>query len=225
MLASLETKVGESKRPQVLLVEDEAAVAGGLKMVLVDRGCEVDIALTGERALERFGDEEFDLVVTDLRLPGISGLEVIRHIKHARPNTEVVVITGYPSVETAEESARMGVREYLAKPFTDDEFLKVVDQALSLRGAVAEEVLRESREARLIEKREVLRVLDRASLDDGFLGALSANPAPTLEGYRLTGQARAALASGDLGWMRENVGDLTEKQVRTVLKLLEREDW
>ncbi|RLB28388.1 MAG: response regulator, partial [Deltaproteobacteria bacterium] len=118
-----------SHSPHVLLVEDEPSVANGLKMVLAEEGFGVDVAMTGLEALDTFRGNGFDLVVADLRLPDIDGMEVIRQIKEERPETKVVIITGYPSVSSAVESAKIGVSDYLRKPFTSDDFLGAVDQA------------------------------------------------------------------------------------------------
>ena len=104
----------------ILLVEDEPNVARGLRMVLNDEGYDVDVAPTGNSALDMFRGNGFDLVVSDLRLPDIDGLVVINSIKKERPGLKVIIITGYPSVSSAVEAVRMGVLDYLRKPFTED---------------------------------------------------------------------------------------------------------
>ena len=210
----------------ILIVEDEPNVAKGLQLVLDDDGFRVDWAANGNEALQKFKGNGFNLVVADLRLPDISGMEVIREIKSERPETEVVVITGYPSVETAVASAKMGVRDYLKKPFTDDEFKSAVHGALKLRHDPAEDrFLTDTEEGRIIQKREVLRVLNRTSEDRTFWRELMENGSQALEGYQISLQGKAAISSGDLRWINENVGELTQKQLRFVLKRMEREAW
>ncbi len=116
--------------PQVLIMEDEASVAKGLGMVLSEEGYKVDLAMTGRSALDSFNQKIFDLLVADLRLPDIDGMEVIKQVKRRRPDTEVLVITGYSTVNTAVEAMKLGASDYLSKPFTEDEFLSAVKGAL-----------------------------------------------------------------------------------------------
>jgi len=119
--------------PQVLIMEDEVNVAKGLGMVLSEEGYKVDLAMTGRSALDSFNQKMFDLLVADLRLPDIDGMEVIKQVKRRRPDTEVIVITGYSTINTAVEAMKIGASDYLSKPFTEDEFLSAVRDALVTR--------------------------------------------------------------------------------------------
>ena len=212
--------------PHVLLVEDEPGVANGLKMILSKVGYAVDVSMTGLKALEEFRGNGFELVVADLRLPDIDGMDVIRVIKEERPETKVVVITGYPSVSSAVESAKLGVSDYLRKPFTDDDFMAAVQEALKEREVDARErFLNETYEGRLIQKRDVIRVLDRTYEEQTFWRELMEKGPEVLEDYQLSSEAKAAILSGDLKWINENVGELTQKQLMFILKRLEREAW
>lgn len=214
-------------RPHVLLVEDELSVAKGLKMVMDEEGYDVDMADTGHEALHKFWTRDnFDLMVADLRLPDIDGMEVIRRVKEKRPETKVVIITGYPSVASAVEAVKMGVSEYLRKPFTDDEFMEAVGMALKdkEKGSM-EALIVETQKERLIQKQEVVRVLDRVSQDMNFWRKLMENGSDALHDYRLSRTAKGAIVSGDLNWLRNNVGELTEKQLLFIYKRLEREAW
>ncbi len=123
--------------PQVLIMEDEASVAKGLGMVLSEEGYDVDLAMTGRSALDSFNQKMFDLLVADLRLPDIDGMEVIKQVKRRRPDTEVLVITGYSTVNTAVEAMKLGASDYLSKPFTEDEFLLAVKGALVTKNFLA----------------------------------------------------------------------------------------
>ena len=116
--------------PQVLIMEDEMSVAKGLELVLTDEGYIVDLATTGRSALESFSQKAFDLLIADLRLPDIDGIEVIKKVKNSRPETEVIVVTGYSTVSSAVEAMKLGATDYLSKPFTDDEFMSAVRVAL-----------------------------------------------------------------------------------------------
>ncbi len=210
----------------ILLVEDEPSVARGLEMVLSEEGYGVNLAATGTDALSKFGGSGYDLVVADLRLPDIDGLEVIRQIKQLRPDTRVIIITGYPSVSSAISAVRLGVEDYLRKPFTDDELVSVVGQALqeSEQGSV-ESLLSEVEGQNLIQRSEVLRALDTAAHEHEFSVQLLEEGSDALEGYDLSAEAKAAIVTGDLEWIRQHVGELTEEQLEWVYRRLEREVW
>jgi len=116
--------------PQILIMEDEMSVAKGLELVLSEEGYTVDLAMTGRSALDSFSQKAFDLLIADLRLPDIDGLEVIKKVKNSRPDTEVIVVTGYSTVSSAVEAMKLGATDYLSKPFTDDELMSAVRVAL-----------------------------------------------------------------------------------------------
>ena len=98
----------DSSWPQVLIMEDEASVAKGLGMVLSEEGYSVDLAMTGRSALDSFNQKIFDLLVADLRLPDVNGMDVIKQVKEEKPETEVIVITGYGTAAfSAASAARM----------------------------------------------------------------------------------------------------------------------
>lgn len=213
-------------RPHILLVEDELSVAKGLKMVMDEEGYDVDLADTGLIALNKFRAKQFDLMVADLRLPDIDGMEVIEQVRASRPDTKVVIITGYPSVATAVKAVKIGVSDYLRKPFTDDEFIAAVDTALRDRQKDSmEKLIVETQDERLIQRQEVIRVLDKASQDMNFWQELMQNGSEALQDYRLSSTAKAAILSGDLNWIRLNIGELTEEQLLFIYKRLEREAW
>jgi len=214
--------------PHILVMEDEASVAQGLQLVLSEEGYDVNVAMTGGSALDTFNKEAFDLLVADLRLPDIDGMEVVRQVKESKPETEVIVITGYSTVDSAVEAMKLGAFEYLPKPFTDEQFKQVVEGALKEKKAVAVEkpaVDFDSEEGRLIQKREVIRVLDRTAEDSDFWHELMEKGSEALQDYQLSGRARYAITQGDLNWINENVGELTQKQLMFIYKRLEREAW
>jgi len=220
------TRYEPAYRPHVLLVEDERNVAKGLEMVMHEEGYDVDLADTGLGALDKFRAGEFDLVVADLRLPDIDGLDVIQHVKDKKPRTSVVIITGYPSVSSAVQAVKLGVSDYLRKPFTDDEFMAAVKSALREKEKQSiEKLIVETQKERLIQREEVIRVLDKASQNEDFWRELMKNGSDALKDYRLSWNAKAAILSGDLNWIKNNVGDLTEEQLEFLYKRLEREVW
>jgi DNA-binding response OmpR family regulator len=220
------TRYEPAYKPHVLLVEDERSVARGLEMVMHEEGYDVDLADTGRGALDKFKAGEFDLVVADLRLPDIDGMDVIQHVREKQPQTSVVIITGYPSVSSAVQAVKMGVSDYLRKPFTDDEFKAAVRSALKEKKKESmEKLIVETQNERLIQREEVIRVLDRASQNEDFWRVLMENGSDALTEYRLSSKAKAAILSGDLNWIKNNVGDLTKEQLEFLYKRLEREAW
>jgi len=214
--------------PHILLMEDEYSIANGLKMVLTEEGYQVDLAMTGQGALDSFFNNGFDLLVADLRLPDIDGFEVIKQVKAKRPETEVVVITGYSSVYSAVDAMKLGVYDYLPKPFTEDEIKTAVSGALENKKKARESEqawAAETQEEKLIQKREVIKVLNRTAEDETFWTELMENGSEALQEYHLSGEAKAAIISGDLKWINERVGELTQKQLMFIFKRLEREAW
>ena len=120
----------ETRARKILLVEDEAVVRESVRDWLVEDGYDVECVGTGEEALERIKEEEFGVVVLDLRLPGVDGLQVFEHVKEVTPETKGIIITAYPSKETQEKAKRMGLLDYLPKPFKVEELEKIVSGAL-----------------------------------------------------------------------------------------------
>ncbi len=107
----------------VLVVEDDDVFRSRLARAFADRGFEVREAADGETAVRLARDETPEYVVVDLRMPGISGLDVVRELKVLDPTTVVVVLTGYGSIATALEAVRLGAKHYLTKPADVDDVL------------------------------------------------------------------------------------------------------
>jgi len=214
--------------PNILVMEDDLNVAKGLEMILSEAGYEVNLAGTGALAMQAFNEKRYDLLVADLRLPDIDGMEVIKQVKSDKPDTEVVVITGYGTTATAVEAMKIGVHDFLPKPFTDDQIKSAINEALITQASKAEDnsVKRaKTEEEKLIQKREVSQVLNRTAEDAEFWKDLMENGSNALEDYALSMEAKAAIVSGDLKWINENVGELTQKQLMFIYKRLEREAW
>ena len=141
------TKLNEKKRPpkavihempkkaaehDVLVIDDEAAVNNNIRKILTKKGFTVDQAMTKEEALHKIQDKVYRLVLLDLKIPGVQGLELLQAVREKSPETLVIIITGYASIETAKESARLGAVDYLPKPFTPDEIRKATENAVRL---------------------------------------------------------------------------------------------
>jgi DNA-binding NtrC family response regulator len=133
-----ENKRVENKNVRILVVDDEPMMADSLKQNLMEEGFSVDTAATGAEAIELFDQGGHHLAICDLQLPDMDGLEVMRHMKDARPTTEVIVVTGYGSVARAVEATKAGAFYFVEKPFDFEEIQPLVDKALERRELVAE---------------------------------------------------------------------------------------
>jgi DNA-binding response OmpR family regulator len=114
----------------VLIVEDENIMRESLRDWLKEEGYEVDTAESGEEALQKIGEKEFGVAVLDLKLPGKDGLEVLREATAQNPKFKGVIITAYPSVETAVEAMKIGAVNYIVKPFAPDALEKAIEEVL-----------------------------------------------------------------------------------------------
>lgn len=117
-------------KEKILVVDDSTATLEVVQRNLTSGGYNVYTATGVSEAIEILDNMELDLVITDLKMPRISGLDLVRHIRENFRNTEVMMITGYPSVEGAVEAVKTGAEEFLAKPFTDAELLSAVKRVL-----------------------------------------------------------------------------------------------
>jgi DNA-binding NtrC family response regulator len=117
----------------LLLVEDEASLRSAIAEHLADRGFQVEQADTGEAAITRLADFAFDIIVTDLRLPGIDGSAVVEAAVARYPDIIAIVVTGYGTVKDAVEAIKRGAWDFVSKPFQIDELLHVLNSALEQR--------------------------------------------------------------------------------------------
>lgn len=116
---------------RILVVDDAADTRELLKRNLESKGYRIHTAPGAVEAIELLTVSPIDLVITDLKMPRVNGLELVRHIRDNCRDTEVMLITGYPSIKGAVEAVKTGAEAYLVKPFTDDELFAAVDQALA----------------------------------------------------------------------------------------------
>lgn len=229
MNAIKEIKRSESVNPaQILIMEDDLHVARGLKMILDEEGYDVDLRDTGYGALDAIGQHHYDLLMADLRLPDIDGMQVIKRVRQSNPDTGVIVMTGYATSALAVDALKMGAKDFIAKPFTEDQIKTAINEALAVdlkRTSGARLGFRPFEGDLSIQKREVLKVLNRTTEDSRFSNSLMKMGGEALAEYALSDEAKAAIGSGDLGWINKNVGELTQKQLMYVYKRLELEAW
>jgi len=120
----------EDQKPMsILVLDDEPIVCKRLKSALEKRGYEVEIFFRSSDAFKRITERNFDIVITDLKMEGLDGMAFLTEVKKRSPATEVIVITGFATMETAKESFQKGVFDFLAKPFKLGEIQDAVERA------------------------------------------------------------------------------------------------
>ena len=116
-------------RPRILVVDDEENLCAFMKLMLAKEGYDVVTTVSAREALDLLSDDGMDLVFTDLMMPEMSGLDLVKKLREMRPETECVVMTAYASVDSAIEALKLGAADYIPKPFD----LEYLDQAVSIQ--------------------------------------------------------------------------------------------
>jgi DNA-binding NtrC family response regulator len=196
------------KTHKALVIDDEQIVLDSVSRILIDENYSVDVTLSGREGLDKAIQQDYDIVLTDIRMPDIGGMRVLRDVKRAKPSLPVVIITGYATVRSAVQAMKLGAADYLEKPFTPDQLLKAVASALDIAATQSPE------EQGLIHQDEVITVLEKAASDPHFFTSLLEDAADALDGYDLTGPEKLALLTGDVEWIEEQIGPLTRSQRR-----------
>ncbi len=120
---------------EVLLLDDEPIVGKRLKPALAKIGCNVEVFEDPKHALERIDQKEFDIVVTDIRMDDIDGLDVLQHVLKTSERTKVIMITGYAMMAVARDAMEKGAFDFIAKPFKPDDLRKVIAKAAKALGS------------------------------------------------------------------------------------------
>jgi DNA-binding response OmpR family regulator len=141
---------------RILIVDDEKAVRESLEELLILEDYQVESAASGEKALEILGEKDIDLLLLDIKMPGVDGVEVMKQTKKYHPDTKVIVITGHGSLESAIEAIRSGAEDYLLKPYDTGDILASIGKALSEKAAKQrKELLIEQLESSLDQLKDV----------------------------------------------------------------------
>ena len=199
------------EKKKALVIDDEQIVLESVSALLTDEGFEVDVSLDGRQGLDWAIERNYDVVLTDIRMPDIGGMKVLRDVKRINPTLPVIMITGYASVESAVQAMKLGAAEYIEKPFEPEQLLDAVSRALGIS--------KEAEEQGLIHREEVAKVLDRAESDDDFFMNLLEHSVDALDEYNLTKAEKLAIVTGDVLWIEEQLGRLTRAQRRMLIFL------
>jgi DNA-binding NtrC family response regulator len=117
-------------KANVLVIDDELVILKSCKKILPEKGYDVQTVQTGAEGLQKLAQENFDMVLTDLMMPEISGMEILERCMKTFPDIIVIMITGYATVQTAVEAMKLGAYDYIPKPFAPEELVEAVDRAL-----------------------------------------------------------------------------------------------
>jgi DNA-binding NtrC family response regulator len=199
------------EKKKALVIDDEQIVLDSVSQLLTDENYEVDVSLSGREGLDWAIERKYDVVLTDIRMPDIGGMKVLRDVKRVHPSLPVIIITGYASVRSAVQAMQLGAAQYIEKPFEPEELLEAVARALGMAP--------ETEEQALIHKEEMIKVLDRAESDDEFFTSLLEHAVDALSEYDLTRPEKLAIVTGDVRWIEDQIGRLTRAQRRMLIFL------
>lgn len=124
----------------ILVVDDEAVIRDGLQRILHGEHFRVETCRSGHAAIELLQQKDYGLIITDLKMPGMNGIEVLKAVKTLQPDVPVIMITGYASVDTAVDAMKHGAVDYIAKPFTPEQILEKIERALEQRTVMLDEI-------------------------------------------------------------------------------------
>lgn len=207
------------EKMKALVIDDERIVLDSVSRILKEENFKVETSPSGLEGLSMALGRPYDIVLTDLRMPDIGGMRVLRDIKRAKPALPVVMITGYGSVKTAVQAMKLGAAEYLQKPFSPEELVAAVKSALHLAASRAPE------EQGLLHKGEVLRVLEQAGKDPALVSNMLSYGADALDEFNLSGPEKLAILTGDLHWIEQHAGPLSPVQRKWLEQRLSAEIW
>jgi CheY-like chemotaxis protein len=123
-----------ANKGKILVLDDDPVVTLSCKRILGAEGYNIITVDRGEDAIKKVANEEFDLLISDVRLPDVNGITVLKESKKVQPNLDVVIITGYPTLEDAKESVKLGAFEFIEKPFTPEFMMNVAKKVFDNRG-------------------------------------------------------------------------------------------
>lgn len=204
-------------RKKVLVIDDEQIVLDSMVKILGSEGYDVTTASESAKGLSFALEDLFDLVITDIRMPVIGGMRILRDIKRSSPSTPVMIITGYATTQSAVQAMKLGAADYIEKPFAPDMLIATV------KNVIEKSLPAEPQE--LIHRDEMVRVLEKAAVDSEFVVDLLYNGVEALEDYELTGPEKLAILTGDIRWIEDQIGSLTVEQRRWLDQRLNAEIW
>jgi DNA-binding NtrC family response regulator len=144
------------KKHRILIVDDEISVRSSLSQWFIEDGFESEVAENGEEALRKLTDTEFDIVLIDIKMPGMDGIELQRKLREKAPQSVVIIMTAYASVDTAVEALKLGAYDYITKPFDPDDLARLVRNALKAKNLTEENIQLKEKLSELIHYDEIV---------------------------------------------------------------------
>ncbi len=126
---------------KILLIDDDPGIRATLQRVLAEEGCEVTMESRGDNGLARASEEPFNVVITDLKMPGLGGLELVRQLHEAQPRLPIILVTAFGTTQTAIEATKLGAFDYLLKPFNIPQLLELIRRAVDSNRLMSEPVV------------------------------------------------------------------------------------
>jgi two-component system NtrC family response regulator len=115
----------------ILVIDDESVICDACRLVLAEKGHRVELCLTGNDGLLAIEGGTYDLILLDVKLPDVDGMEILKSVRKKGPVPVVIVMTGYSTMSNALQAMKLGAADYLAKPFTDDELVEAVEKSFA----------------------------------------------------------------------------------------------
>ncbi len=207
------------KQIKALVIDDEQIVLDSVKKILADEHFEVDVTLSGNKGIRMALKNPYDIVLTDIRMPEVGGLIVLRDIKRQKPGLPVIIITGYASVQSAVQAMKLGASDYIEKPFAPEDLVR------SIKDAIDHAKHHEPEPQSVIHRAEMIRVLEMAASDDQFRHDLMELGADALDDFNLSGPEKLAVITGDIRWIEAQMGPLSSAQRQWLEARLGAEVW
>jgi two-component system phosphate regulon sensor histidine kinase PhoR len=121
----------EAPKRKILIVDDEITVCKSIRQALLNPDYDIDMALSGEEALQKDEEKRYEVIIADLMMPGLSGLDLLKALKAKNTQAKVVMVTGYPTMKTTVQAMQIGAFDYLPKPFLPAELRALVTRTLA----------------------------------------------------------------------------------------------
>ena len=131
--------MADKDKKKILVVDDEDTVCRSIKKALVREEYDIDVALSGEEALKMEGQKRYDVIIVDLMMPGLNGMDLLKSLKSISPAVQVIMITGYPTMKNTLQAMQIGAFDFLPKPFLPYDLRNLVGRALAARDKEAGE--------------------------------------------------------------------------------------
>jgi DNA-binding NtrC family response regulator len=189
-------------KKKVLVIDDEKIVLDSVSKILKNENFDVHTTLYGKDGIHLAINEPFDIVLTDIRMPDVDGFQVLRDIKRLKPSVPVLIITGYASINSAVQAMKLGAANYIEKPFTPDELIRMVSSAIEDSTGEPHE------DSTLIHRKEILNILKCGASDRDFVEQVFERGADVLEKYNLTNHEKLAIITADIDWIEDQIGTL-----------------